>query len=130
MIFLGIAESFKIMNRPDRDAIWRHISWKLLKIRAWNFDTILIKVLILCYQNARSISLTVWQLRAFRCNVTILAIFQQLFITTFDWNENFKFWWFNWKDLAQIYCIQLYFNLTKYLYIFVCCFLKSKIFGF
>ena len=51
---LGVAESFKTMNRPglnlpDRNALWRVISWKVKKIGKYNFCTIFIKVLNLCY---------------------------------------------------------------------------------
>ena len=38
MSILGQAESFKMMNRPDRDALLRLISRKVYKIRGWKFS--------------------------------------------------------------------------------------------
>ena len=52
MITLGLAESFKIMNQPDlarpnRDAFWRLISRKVLKIRTIYLNLqILIRIMI------------------------------------------------------------------------------------
>ena len=42
MIILGLGKSFQTMNRPDptRDALWRLISQKLLKIGKYNFNTL------------------------------------------------------------------------------------------
>ena len=73
MKILGLAESFKTMNRPDHDALWRLISRKVWKIETWNFDTIFIPIFNLCYQNLKSISLIVQKLCAFG-NVAISVI--------------------------------------------------------
>ena len=51
-IFIGNlrqVDSFKAMNRIDRDALWRPISRKMSKIGTWNFSTIVIQVFNLCY---------------------------------------------------------------------------------
>jgi len=56
IIILGLTESFKTMNRPDRDAHWRHISRKISMIRTWNWY----------YKNLELISLTVLKLCDFR----------------------------------------------------------------
>ena len=83
-----LAGSFKSMNRPDRDVLWRPISGKLLKIRTYNFDTILIQVSNLFYQSLTSIYLMVWKLRAFRYR-RIIGYFPEVFvIITFDWKGN------------------------------------------
>ena len=71
------------------------------KIGTWNFETIFVKVFNVCYQNMGSISTIVWKQCAFRQHSNF-GNFQQFFITTFDWNGNFKFWWFHRKDVVQI----------------------------
>ena len=44
MTYLELAESFKTMNRPDRNALWWLISQKVCKIETWKFNTIFIQV--------------------------------------------------------------------------------------
>ena len=59
MIILGLAESFKMMNRLDRNAIWRLITQKAWKVKIWNFNTIFIQISNLGYKNLELISLIV-----------------------------------------------------------------------
>ena len=59
MIILELAESFKTMNRPDHDALWRLISRKILKIGTWNFGTILIVSKFVLFVSHASYSSTV-----------------------------------------------------------------------
>ena len=54
MTILGLAESFRTINRPeptrpDRNALWWLISQKVWKIGTWNFNTIFIQLHNLCY---------------------------------------------------------------------------------
>ena len=71
IVILGLAKSFKTVNRPyptwpDHGTIWRLISWKVQKIETWNLDTIFDYVFNLCFQNLELISLIVWKLYDFR----------------------------------------------------------------
>ena len=75
---------------------------KVLKIRTWNVDTILIQVYNLCYWNLWSKSLWIWRLCAFRHH-SHFRNFQKFFIITFDWKGNFKLWWCHLKDRVQIH---------------------------
>ena len=56
MNILGLTESFKTINRPDRNALWRCISQKVWKMGMRKFDTIFIQVFNLCYQSLILIS--------------------------------------------------------------------------
>ena len=87
---------------PDHDALWRLFSTKALLIWPWNFDTILIQVLKLCYQDKDSISLIVWILWTF-WHRRYFGIYSSFFIITFDWEANLKLWWLYRKYLVQIY---------------------------
>ena len=81
MITLGLAESFKTMNRPDwadRNALWRPISQKLLKIVTLNFEKIFIQVFNLCYQFLGSTYLIIWNYALFG-NVAISIILSTFF---------------------------------------------------
>ena len=49
MTILGLAESFKMMNRSDQNAIWRPTSGKLYNIENWKFYPIVIQVFNLCF---------------------------------------------------------------------------------
>ena len=93
IIILGLAGSFKTLNRPDptridRNALWLLISRKVWKIGTWNFDTIFIHIFNLCYQNLESVSLIVRKSMSFwqRSN---FGNFSSFFIITFDWTGIF-----------------------------------------
>ena len=93
--------------RSETGALWRLISWKILKVRTWNLHTILIKVLM--SQNLGSISFTVRKLCAFRHRRN----FGHFWIT-FKSKGNFNLWWFQRKDLVHIYHSQPYFHVKQW----------------
>ena len=66
MTILWLAGSFKTMNRPDRNSIWRQISRKVLMKETLNHDKIFIQVFNLCYQNLGYMSSIVSKLYSFR----------------------------------------------------------------
>ena len=60
------------------------------------------------------------------CNLEISVIFSSFFIITFDWDENFKFWWFHRKDIVKIYQNIPYSQFKKYFFIYKNWFLGEK----
>ena len=91
MTILGLAESFKMMNRPGPtvtlfDGLF---IGKYKKIEMWNFDTIFIWVFNLYYYNLESIPLIVWKLCVFRKR-SHFGNFQQFFHLNF--RLKWKFW--------------------------------------
>ena len=123
-ILWGLAESLKTMNRPgptqpdppwpgpDRNALWRLISWKVWKIETWNFNTTFIQVFNLCYKNSGSISLIILILYVF-LQRRISVIFSYFFY------HNFRFKWKFWNlrvpsDPIYIYQNVPYFKFRKH----------------
>ena len=84
--------NYPILAWPDFNALWRFISQKIYEIGAFNFSTIFMNVFNLCYQNLKSISLTVSKLWAFwqRSN---FGNFQQFF--HHNCRLKWKFWILN-----------------------------------
>ena len=70
MTILVLAESIKMMNKPDWARPWRSLTTyffrKLWNIGTWNFDPIFIQVFNLYYQNLGLTALIVWKLCAFQ----------------------------------------------------------------
>ena len=115
--------------QADNDALWRLVSRTIYKreIITWNFDTIMVQVLTLSYQNLELTYFMVWKVSAFWHCSNFGNFWQFFLIITFDWIINFKVWWFHWKKLVQIYQNQPYFNLKTYSFIHLIKFLGEII---
>ena len=125
MTILSLVKSFKTMKtnhskRIIHNVLWRNISWKVYKIGTWH--TILIQSLFKSSICAIKIwDRYLWQLGHYALFGNVAIIFSSFFIITFDWNGNFEFWWFHWKDLVQIYQNITFFKFKKQY------FFKSKV---
>ena len=113
--YLYVLNPFIKLFRSDHDVLGRLISQTVSQILTWNLYTASIQVFTLFYQILGSICLIVWKLHTHFGIGNFLSFRQFLFIN-FDWQGNFKPWWFYRKDHFQIYQNKKRYLISKYIF--------------
>ena len=86
-------------SRPHPARPWRYLTVYFTE----NLKDVKFEHNLYSSQYLASLSLIVWKLCIFFGSVATSVIFSSFFIITYNWEGYFEFWWFQRKDLVQIY---------------------------